>query len=156
MWGMQFAEYEKKYRPRVLEIFRSNCPKYFNTHDENNLINFLDNYADQNYLVVFENEEIIGCGGHYTKEESHGIAWSMFERNAIGPKKLLASTDRFYAEIEARILQEEKFYNIYINTTQLMERLFQRYGYNTYEVIQHGFGKGLHEYKMRKQLSSSC
>lgn len=148
-----FRSYDPKDKSRIIEIFYSNCPKYFDPNDEADLIDFLDNYADDNYLVVNRNHQLIGCGGHFTKEQTHGIAWTMFERNALGTKDLKSVADRFYREIEGRILAEGKNYNILVNTTQLMEKLFNSYGYETYEIIENGFGHNLHEYKMRKPLS---
>ena len=72
---MKIRTYEKTDKGAILRIFRSNCPKYFDPNDEQDLVFFLDNYADENYLVAVENDQVIGCGGHYTKAEQHGIAW---------------------------------------------------------------------------------
>ncbi|WP_020532956.1 hypothetical protein [Flexithrix dorotheae] len=149
---MEFRSYHSKDKVRILEIFRSNFPKYFVECDALDLIDFLDNYADENYLVVIENGKIIGSGGHYTKSNMHGIAWVMFERNLIGHKNLLKFSDEFFNKIEDNIKGEGKYFPVSINTTQLMEKLFKRYGFETVEVIDNGFGKGLDEYKMTKKF----
>lgn len=145
-----FRSYKKKDKLKVLEVFQSNCPKYFDPSDEQDLIDFLENYADENYLVAIKNGELVGCGGHYVKMDGYGIAWTMFKRNAIGAKQLLVVADTFYLEIISRINKEGRDLPIYINTTQLMERIFNRYGFKTYEILPDGFGKGLDEYRMRK------
>ena len=44
----------------------------------------------------------------------------------------------------------EIFRSNQINTPQLMEKLFNRYGFETYQTIKDGFGQELDEYKMRK------
>ena len=150
---ISFRSYNPNDRSRILRIFHSNCPKYFEPGDQQDLIDFLDNYADDNYLVAVRDQQIIGCGGHFTKKQNHGIAWTMFERNAVGISALKIVADQFYQEIERRIVDEGKYYDILINTTQLMENLFNQYGFNTYEIIENGFGKNMHEYKMRKSLS---
>ncbi|MEO1262848.1 MAG: N-acetyltransferase [Bacteroidota bacterium] len=152
---MEFQPYQIKHKTRIVEIFRSNCPKYFDVADEKYLVDFLDNYADNNYLVVLKNRKIIGCGGHYTKDNFHGIAWVMFERNSIGVKELLKVADSFYLEIEQRIIAENKHFDVRINTTQLMEKMFNRYGFRTFEIIKDGFGQGLDEYKMKKQFGDA-
>ncbi|NLR93108.1 GNAT family N-acetyltransferase [Flammeovirga agarivorans] len=151
---MQIKTYHPSNKERLIEIFHSNCPKYFDPNDEEYLIDFLDNYTDENYYVVEnENGSIIGCGGYYTKEDHHGIPWVMFESKSIGAAQLLSVSDTFYKEIENKILAEGKGLDININTTQLMEKLFNRYGFKTYEIIKDGFGEGLDEYKMKKQFS---
>ena len=149
---MKYRSYHERDKDRIIEIFKSNCPKYFDMRDERDLIAFLDKYANEDYLVAILEDTIIGCGGHYTKEDMHGIAWTMFEQAAIGHHRLLNIADDFYSKIEGRILAEKKYHPIYINTTQFMERLFSRYGFNTYQVKKDGFGPGLDEYKMKKNL----
>ncbi len=147
---MIFKQYKREYKSRLIEIFKSNCPKYFDAKDEVDFIDFLEKYTDENYLVVFRDNEIIGCGGHYTKDTAYGIAWVMFERNSIGSKQLLNVCDAFFSEILNRILEEGKGFDIYINTTQLLEKLFNRYGFKTFQIIEDGFGDGLNELKMKK------
>ncbi|MGF1703420.1 N-acetyltransferase [Photobacterium makurazakiensis] len=151
---MKFRKYNVKDRDALVEILLSNCPKYFIESDKADLLDFLDNYADENYLVAEIEEKVIGCGGHYTKGASHGIAWVMFERKAIGHKKLLSVADSFYAEIEKRIKAEGHLYDIQISTTQLMEKLFGRYGFKTTTIVNDGFGKGLHQHDMVKSFAS--
>lgn len=152
---MKYRPYSASDKEDLLRIFHSNCPKYFDHNDENDFIDFLDNYTDHNYLVVLINGKIIGCGGHYTKKTVHGIAWVLFERKALGTRNLLTIADQFYKKIEANIITEGALFDIHINTTQLMEQLFNRYGFITYETIKDGFGKGLDEYKMKKTLQSN-
>ncbi|GFD81185.1 acetyltransferase [Tenacibaculum sp. KUL118] len=147
---IEYKIYKEEHKIALLEIFRSNCPKYFDPNDENDFIEFLDNYADENYFVVYNQDEIIGCGGHYLKDIRYGIAWTMFKRHSIGVKKLIEVSDAFFSEIENRILKDKNSFDIYVDTTQLMENLFNRYGFKTYEIIKDGFGKGLDEYKMKK------
>lgn len=147
---MKTRVYKLEDKQRIKVIFLSNCPKYFAFNDEQYLIDFLDNYADENYLVVLKGEEIIGCGGHYTKNDMHGIAWVMFEVGSIGSSMLKKISDDFYTDIENRIAAESTILPIQINTTQLMEKWFNRYGFMTFDIIKDGFGQGLDEYKMIK------
>ena len=149
---MQYRSYRASDQERIVKIFESNCPKYFDPNDKDDLIDFLKNWTNEDYLVVIINGNIIGCGGHYVKEDRFGIAWVMFERGSIGHRNLLKTSDQFYGKIEENIRKENLILPIKVNTTQLMEKLFNRYGFKTYEIIEDGFGKGLDEYKMSKIL----
>ena len=149
---MQYRSYRASDQERIVKIFESNCPKYFDPNDKDDLIDFLKNWTNEDYLVVIINGNIIGCGGHYVKEDRFGIAWVMFERGSIGHRNLLKTSDQFYGKIEENIRKENLILPIKVNTTQLMEKLFNRYGFKTYEIIEGGFGKGLDEYKMSKIL----
>ncbi|GAL35707.1 ribosomal-protein-S18p-alanine acetyltransferase [Vibrio maritimus] len=151
---MKYRKYTVKDRDALVAILQSNCPKYFIESDKADLLHFLDNYADENYLVAESEGRVVGCGGHYTKDFLHGIAWVMFERKAIGHKMLLSVADSFYSEIEKRIKAEGHMYDIQISTTQLMEKLFGRYGFKTMAIVNDGFGKGLHQYDMVKSFVS--
>ncbi|WP_062271020.1 hypothetical protein [Endozoicomonas arenosclerae] len=82
----------------------------------------------------------------------HGIAWVMFKNHSIGFKNLFSVAEGFYQEIESRIKSEGKSYDITINTTQLMEKLFSRFGFQTIESHHNGFGPGLDQYVMKKKL----
>ena len=149
---MQYRSYRASDQERIVKIFESNCPKYFDPNDKDALIDFLKNWTNEDYLVVIINGNIIGCGGHYVTEDRFGIAWVMFERGSIGHRHLLKTSDQFYGKIEENIRKENLILPIKVNTTQLMEKLFNRYGFKTYEIIEDGFGKGLDEYKMSKIL----
>ena len=150
---ISYRSYHPEDKERLREIFRSNCPKYFDPADEEEFIDFLENYTDANYLVALFDDVIVGCGGHYRKGEMYGIAWGMFESGSIGSRRLLKVADDFYHAIEEKILAEKTGYPIRINTTQLMEKMFNRYGFKTYEILLDGFGSGLDEYRMEKKQS---
>jgi hypothetical protein len=152
MSQLSYKPYTSEYKSALLKIFKSNCSKYFDPGDESDLIDYLDNYTDENYLVVFKDDEIIGCGGHYTKGSNHRIAWVMFAKGSLGHRGLLSISDEFYQHLESKIKDEGLFYPIQLNTTQLMENMFNRYGFKTYQIIKDGFGDGLDEYKMEKVL----
>ncbi|GAM68586.1 hypothetical protein JCM19236_908 [Vibrio sp. JCM 19236] len=147
---MYFRTYTPADKDQLITILESNCPKYFRIEDKDDLIYFLDNFADDNYLVAVEGGTIIGCGGHYTKADCHGIAWVMFKYGALGSSRLFEVADAFYAEIESRLLSEKTGLDIVINTTQLMQKFFSRYGFHTTSVVKDGFGEGLDECCMVK------
>ena len=148
--NLKFRTYTKNDKQSLIDIFETNCPKYFDINEKNEFIDYLDNYTNENYLVAITGNQIIGCGGLYTNDIEHRIAWVMFKKNSLGVRNLMIVADKLYSEIEKRIIAENKNFNIGITTTQLMESLFSNYGFKTYEIIKDGIGKGLDAYQMKK------
>lgn len=140
----------------IIAVFHSNCPKYFDSKDLPDLIYFLDNYADNNFKVIIRDNTIIGCGGHYVKREEKvfGIAWAMFERNAIGHANLLPVATKFFNHILANIRNEKLNYDIVINTSQLLENTCKHFGFLTEKIIENGFGEKLDHYVMIKKWTT--
>ena len=140
----------------LLVIFNSNCPKYFAREDVTDFKHFLDTYTDDNFKVVVINGEIQGCGGHYVKhsEKVIGIAWVMFKRFAIGRGNFTIVSRHFFNHLLDNIKHEGVSYDIVINTTQLLEKLFMSFGFSTEKVIVDGFGEKLDHYVMRRVSNS--
>jgi len=153
--NIKFKSYEAGYRNKIIDIFKSNCPKYFHLSDIKDLTHFLDQYADVNFKVVIVDNEVIGCGGHYVNHQRQffGIAWVMFKRFAIGTRMLFHLADEFFGHILFNISKEGHCYGIVINTTQHMESMFCRYGFKTVAIIKDGFGENLDHYEMVRPWS---
>ena len=99
--ALQFHSYQPNYKEYVLDIFKSNCPKYFDLNDLQELEYFLNEYADDNFKIVIFDGEIIGCGGHYVKHvnQTSGIAWGMFYRFCFGRRNFNMVADDFCVHI---------------------------------------------------------
>ncbi len=138
----------------ILEIFKSNCPKYFDVNDITDLIDFLENYADSNFKVLIINNEVIGCGGHYVKhsDKVFGIAWVMFKRFAVGHSNFFKIATYFFNHILENIKNEKLEYDIVINTTQLLEKTFSKFDFSTEKIITNGFGENLDHHVMRRKM----
>ena len=153
--NLEFRTYTKNDQQCLIDMFETNCPKYFDIKEKDEFIYYLDHYTDDNYLVALAEDQIIGCGGLYTSDTEHRVAWVMFKNNALGVRHLMMVADQFYSEIEKRIIAKNKTFTIGITTTQLMASLFSRYGFKTYKIIPDGIGKGLDAYHMNKTAYSN-
>ena len=154
--ALQFHAYRSSYKESVLDIFKSNCPKYFDLDDLPELVYFLNEYADDNFKVVMFDEQVIGCGGHYVKNEHQtiGIAWVMFKRFSLGRRNFNMVADDFFEHILESIRNENLNYDIIINTTQLLEKTFVKYDFTTEQIIKEGFGNNLDHYRMRRKWAT--
>ena len=151
--NISYRTYQPTDKKDIQAIFVSNCPKYFDAGDLNDLMYFLNNHADKNFKVVVAGDQIVGCGGHYVKHEtkSIGIAWVMFMRFSLGHSNFLSIADNFFNHIVSNIRNENLLYDIVVNTTQHMERIFNRYGFETENVLKSGFGPNLDHCVMRRK-----
>ena len=151
---IEIRSYTLTDKENIIGIFNSNCPKYFDKNDLEDLIDFLDNYADDNFKVLLHNKEVIGCGGHYIKQKDKifGIAWVMFRRFSIGLINFQKITTQFFNHILTNIEKEKLKFDIVINTTQLLENTFNKFGFSTDAIIEKGFGENLDHYIMRRKL----
>jgi hypothetical protein len=154
---MEIRTYLQTDKDDILNTLASNTPKYFGEEDKNDLLNFLENHADKNFKVVILDDKVVGCGGHYIKqiEKNYGIAWVMFKRFSMGVSTFLSVSDTFFNYLLTAIQQEKFEYDILINTTQLLEKTFHKYGFETEQVIKNGFGENLDHYQMRRKWQNS-
>ncbi|OXA99676.1 hypothetical protein B0A75_11095 [Flavobacterium oncorhynchi] len=152
--SINIRPYNASDKEDISDIFFSNCPKYFDKNDHASLLDFLDNYADKNFKVLISDDKIIGCGGYYIKDsdECFGICWVMFKRYVLGHRLFFKTADMFFNHLMQNIESENLNYDIVINTTQVMEKSFNRYGFKTESVSKNGFGEGLDHYKMRRGI----
>jgi hypothetical protein len=79
----------------------------------------------------------------------------MFRRYSLGQKSFTKTTGSFFKYILAQIENEQFDYDIVINTTQLMEKTFIKFGFITEQIIQNGFGDNLDHYKMRRRTTKT-
>ena len=152
---MEIRTYNAQDNADLLNIFDSNCPKYFDPNDRQYLIDFLEKYADNNFKVITIDTNVVGCGGYYIKHTDRvfGIAWVMFKRYSLGQKTFLKLSTDFFEYILSQIKKEKYDYDIVINTTQLLEKIFNRFGFITEKKIPNGFGDKLDHYVMRRRTT---
>ena len=148
--------YSPANKDAVLDVFRSNCPTYFDSSDRADLVDFLDTYADEHFSVITDGHTVIGCGGYYVDHvrQVFGIAWVMFRRYSIGPANVLSVARNFFDHLLKDIQAEGFPYDIVINTTQRVEKTFNKFGFQTEKIVANGFGENLDHYVMRRKWSA--
>ena len=72
-------------KPKIIELLRKNTPEYFDSSEEKDLNNYLENEVEE-YFVYEINSEIIGAGGinYFSEEKIARISWDMIAPNSQG------------------------------------------------------------------------
>lgn len=145
---MQIRPFSQDDLGAVVEVFRSNIPKYFGPSEELGLLEFLATDHVEHYSVIEINGEVVGAGGiGLNDDDTVSLCWGMVHSDHIGTGlgKLLT---------EYRIeLSHEVFGNkaMVTSTSQLTEGFYNRFGFVTIEHTPDGFDPGIDICKMRKE-----
>jgi ribosomal protein S18 acetylase RimI-like enzyme len=147
---MKIREYSKKDESACIEVFHSNCPKYFAPHELANFKNWLRHNATKHYYVIEENDKIIGCGGFEIKDKDTTVSlvWGMihnkFHRLGFGKKSL---------EYRLQIIKSLKENaTVILNTSQHTYKFYEKIGFKLDKIINDYYGEGLNRYDMSMQL----
>ena len=142
------------YRPAdehaVVDVFRSNIPKYFTPDEESGLHDFLGKYADD-YYVIELGGDVVGAGGIAFNDidpPTVSLCWGMVRRDHLGTGlgKMLT---QFRIELAAR---KYPGLPLTIGTSQHTEGFYKKFGFRTVEHTPNGFGPGIDNCRMRLEV----
>lgn len=130
--------YEPKDHEKVLALLRLNIPRYFAPEEEKDLIHYLQNEAE-NYYVMELDGEIVGCGGfNFSDDGTVGkISWDFFHPEQQG-KGFGTRLTLF------RIQKLKKYPNvktISVRTSQLAYKFYEKLGFETKETVKDYWAK---------------
>jgi ribosomal-protein-alanine N-acetyltransferase len=129
----------------VVEIFRSNIPKYFGPSEEPELREFLAAFGEL-YSVIEVDGNVVGAGGiGLNDDDTVSLCWGMVHREHLGTGvgKILT---QYRIERSREVFGDKP---IVTSTSQLTEGFYERFGLKTFERNKDAFGPGLDECKMR-------
>lgn len=132
-------------RQRIMELLRMNIPEYFSPEEESDMEMYLDNYAD-NYYVVELDGIIEGCGGFNIAEDgvTAKISWDFFNPQYQGCGLGSALTRH-------RIKTISTLPNIDIlsvRTSQLAYKFYEKFGMQLREVVENYWAEGFDLYRL--------
>lgn len=149
-------KYEPIHRKKCLEIFESNCPKFFDATEKDGLLRWLngqDNHqnaysdtATEYYYVFIKAEKVIGCAGFYTikNEQCAKMSWGMihrdFHQKGFGRELLQFRLNE--------IQQKYPTHHIALNTSQHTFPFYEKLGFVIKKITPNGYGIGLDRYEM--------
>lgn len=130
----------------VVEIFRSNIPKYFGPDEEPGLREFLAGTAD-NYYVLDLDGEVAGAGGiALNDDDTVSLCWGMVHRDHLGTGLGRLLTE-YRIERSLDVFGQKP---LVTSTSQHTEGFYQKFGFVTVEHTPDGFGPGIDICKMRR------
>ena len=153
---MHFRPYALVDIDPVVEIFRSNIPKYFGPIEEPGLRNFLyalsgdpaagESGRDVDYFVGELDAEVVAAGGiALNDDQTVSLCWGMVRSDLIGKGLGRELTD--FRIQRAR----EKFGSLplVISTSQHTAGFYEKFGFRLTSHQPDGFGPGIDTCKMR-------
>lgn len=161
---MIIREYTYSDKEKCIEVFDSNCPKFFDVDERAPFIKWLDHQTNNNvayesptyknaekdayYVIEIPDRGIIGCGGFYiTKDIKEArLAWGMVhsEFHKLGFGKAL-----YKHRVEA-IRKDWPHHIITLGTSQHTYSFYQKMGMNVTATIKAGYGPDLDRYDMQQ------
>jgi len=163
MIKMTIREYTLKDKEKCLEIFNSNCPKYFDQSEFELFENWLNHQVSQNSVYrspTYSNSEmdayyvidspefgIMGCGGFYIDKElsEARLAWGMihvnFHRKGLGTA--------LYAYRKDIITRDWPNHVITLGTSQHTYSFYEKMGLSVTAMVKSGYGEDLDRYDMK-------
>lgn len=132
-------------KDRLLELLRLNTPEYFSANEEQDLIDYLANHAD-NYYVLEVDNVILGCGGFNLSEDAEmaKISWDIFHPESQG-KGLGTALTKFRIE---RIKEIEGIKTLSVRTSQLVYKFYEKFGMEIREIIKDYWDEGFDLYRL--------
>lgn len=146
-------------KPGCIAAFKSNMPRFFAPEELEDYDSWLNALAErgerahengiENYYVVEENGEVIGCGGFFAdpvKQEAF-MAWGLIS-NAHHKRGLGKELFRYRINAVRSICPQ---CTIILDTTQHSYLFFEKFGFRVTKITQDSYGPGLHRYDMEQK-----
>ena len=140
-------------KPKIIELLRKNTPQYFDSSEEKDFENYLDNEIED-YFVYEINSEIIGAGGinYFTEQKLARISWDMIDPNSQGNgigKKL--------TQYRINHLKEKEHIElIVVRTTQLVCKFYEKMGFELEKIEKDFWAKGFDLYQMEMNIKTNA
>jgi ribosomal-protein-alanine N-acetyltransferase len=148
---MILRPYELVDLPAVIDIFRSNIPKYFGPDEEQGLRDFLSQFAHDYFVMEIEGE-VIGAGGiAINDDQTVSLCWGMIHSDFLG-KGLGHQLTEFRIQ---RAREKHGSLPLVISTSQHTQGFYEKFGFRLIEHKPDGFGPGIDICTMRLDALAS-
>lgn len=147
--SLQLRVFRPEDKIRVIAIFRSNMPQFFDPSELEPFQQFLDDIKGD-YFVCLKEDTIIGSGGFYETEEGEArICWLMIDHSSHSK-----GIGRFMMEeFRTKVISNGNSNRITLKTTQYTDKFYEKLGYHTTYFEEDFWVKGLHLYFMERSIA---
>lgn len=148
---MVIRKYRDSDKESIIALLRLNTPQYFSPNEEDDLILYLDNYA-QNYYVVEIEDVMVACGGFNLSDDNKvgKISWDIVHPQSQGKGVGTALT-----KFRINSMKEIDSINIIsVRTSQLAYLFYERFGLEIREIVKDYWDEGFDLYRLDKDLDS--
>ena len=139
----------------VVEVFRSNIPKYFTPEEEPGLHEFLSDPRSYDYYVIEVGGEVIGAGGIALNElqsPTVSLCWGMVHRDHIG-----TGLGKMLTEFRiAKARDKCPDLPLTLGTSQHTQGFYEKFGFRLTEYEKDGYGPGIDTCKMRLDADAAA
>jgi len=134
---------------KLIQLLRLNTPLYFHPAEEQNFIYYLENHA-QNYFVVELDNIVIGCSGiNYLDDGKIArISWDIMHPHAQGKGFGRILTQYRIDQIKSNPTVER----IMVRTTQLVYPFYQKSGFALIKTEKDFWTEGFDLYQMELRI----
>ncbi|TPD73677.1 GNAT family N-acetyltransferase [Flavobacterium microcysteis] len=148
---MIIREYTDSDKHRLLELLKLNTPEFFSPNEEKDLLYYLDNEAD-NYFVLVMEDKVVGCGGFNLTEDGKTakISWDIFDPSYQG-KGLGSALTQFRIE---KIKENKEIKTLSVRTSQLVYPFYEKFGLQLREVVKDFWDEGFDLYRLDCDIES--
>lgn len=143
---MKLIPYNRQHKAACQKIFYGNTPKFFDPSERVSFFQFLEKPLCPYFVVVDENEQVLGCGGYSlsVKLAEAGLCWGMIDpkwhRQGIG-------TFLFRARLE-KIKADGTIKRLLMDTSQDSLGFYRRFGFEISQMTEDGYGSGLSRFDL--------
>ena len=144
---MEIRSYTIDDKIAVIQLIRENTPQYFNFDEEKDFEFYLDNYVEE-YFVICQNFEILGCGGinYFPKQRLARLSWDIIKASAHGN-----GMGRKLVNHRIKLLQRNHDIDqIVVRTSQHTYKFYQKMGFELTKVEKDYWALNLDLYQMEQ------
>lgn len=148
---MLIRSYKETDKRSVIKLIRGNTPEFFAPEEEEDLLFYLDNYA-QNYFVVEIDNQVVGSGGYNIAEDgiTAKISWDIIDSEAQGK-----GIGRYLTVYRIKdILKNKDIKILSVRTSQLAYKFYEKFGLTLREISADYWAKGLDLYRLDCDIDS--
>ena len=142
---MLIRKHQENDRKAIIQLLRLNTPAYFSPNEEKDLEYYLDNHAD-NYFVLEENNKILGCAGFNISPDGRtaALSWDIVHTDTQG--KGVGTALTFFRI--AQIKKVETVEIISVRTSQLVYKFYQKFNLQLREIVKDYWDVGFDLYRL--------